>query len=200
MGTWLPDTCWATYKGEIKDNIKVTSSWFLFHTELRCTVNHTSDLLQLYLKKALSTVCVLILRCNTMRIKWYFHYCLWMWCHTAGRFAYSFWLELGSSALEMEAADLSETLAPNYQAMWCPKLANLWNYVHHIAHMSESLLICHSLPWKTIEYLLFTNGSNKWHWNTCFSWYYCVTWWQNRRWVLDCTAVLASIKQNCALF
>jgi len=43
MGTWLPETCWATYKGEIKDNPNVTSSWFLIHTELRCTVNHTSD-------------------------------------------------------------------------------------------------------------------------------------------------------------
>ena len=43
MGTWLPETCWATCKGEIKDNTKVTSSWFLIHTELGCTVNHTSD-------------------------------------------------------------------------------------------------------------------------------------------------------------
>jgi len=59
-----------------------------------------------------STVSVLILRCNTMHIKWYFHYCLWMWCHTAGRFAYRFWLELSSSALKMEAAYLSKTLAP----------------------------------------------------------------------------------------
>jgi len=44
MGTWLPETCRATCKGEIKDNTKVTSSWFLIHTELRYTVNHTSDL------------------------------------------------------------------------------------------------------------------------------------------------------------
>jgi len=43
MGTWLPETCWATCKGEMKDNTKVTFSWFLIHTELRCTVNHTSD-------------------------------------------------------------------------------------------------------------------------------------------------------------
>ena len=42
MGTWLPETCWATCKGEIKDNTKVTSSWFLIRTELQCTVNHTS--------------------------------------------------------------------------------------------------------------------------------------------------------------
>ena len=33
-------TSCSTCKGEIKDNIKVTSSWFLIHTELRCTVNH----------------------------------------------------------------------------------------------------------------------------------------------------------------
>ena len=29
MGTWLPETCWATCKEEINDNTKVTSSWFL---------------------------------------------------------------------------------------------------------------------------------------------------------------------------
>ena len=51
MGTWLPETCWATCKGEIKDNTKVTFSWFLIHTELRCTVNHTSDLLQFCFEK-----------------------------------------------------------------------------------------------------------------------------------------------------
>ena len=44
MGTWLPETCWATCKWEIKDNTKVIFSWFLIHTELRCTVNHISDL------------------------------------------------------------------------------------------------------------------------------------------------------------
>jgi len=43
MGKWLPETCRATCKGEIKDYTKVTSSWFLIHNELRCTVNHTSD-------------------------------------------------------------------------------------------------------------------------------------------------------------
>ena len=122
-----------------------------------------------------STLCVLTLRCNTMHIQWHFHYCLGMWCHTAGRFAYSFWLELSSSALKMEAADLSETLAPNYHTMWCHKLENFQNSEHHIAHLSGCLLICYSLPWKTNENLLFTNGSNKWHWNTCFSWYDCVT-------------------------
>ena len=37
MSTWLPETCWATCKGEIKDNTKVTSSWFLTHTEYYVT-------------------------------------------------------------------------------------------------------------------------------------------------------------------
>ena len=50
----LPETCWATCKREIKDNTKVTSIWFLIHTELRCTVNDTSDLtLQILLNKDL---------------------------------------------------------------------------------------------------------------------------------------------------
>ena len=49
MGTWLPETCWATCKGEINDKTKVTSSWFLIHTELRFTVNHTSDLTNIFL-------------------------------------------------------------------------------------------------------------------------------------------------------
>jgi hypothetical protein len=31
MGTWLPETFWATCKREIKDNTEVTSSWFLIH-------------------------------------------------------------------------------------------------------------------------------------------------------------------------
>jgi len=44
MGTWLPETCWATSKGEIK-NTKVTSSYLLLiDTELRCTVNLTPEL------------------------------------------------------------------------------------------------------------------------------------------------------------
>ena len=34
-GTLLPETCWATRKGEIKNDTKVTSSWFLIHTEYR---------------------------------------------------------------------------------------------------------------------------------------------------------------------
>ena len=42
MGTWLPETCWATCKGEKKDNTKWHLVGFLSHTELRCTVNHRS--------------------------------------------------------------------------------------------------------------------------------------------------------------
>jgi len=34
MGTWLPETCWATIRREIK-NTKVTSSWFFLSTLLR---------------------------------------------------------------------------------------------------------------------------------------------------------------------
>jgi len=30
-------------KEKLKDNTKVTSSWFIIHTELRCTVNRTSE-------------------------------------------------------------------------------------------------------------------------------------------------------------
>ena len=30
MGTQLPETCWATSKGEVKDNTKMTSSWFSY--------------------------------------------------------------------------------------------------------------------------------------------------------------------------
>jgi hypothetical protein len=58
MRTWLPETCWATCKGEIKDNTKVTSSWFLTHTESRFTVNHTSDLL-LILLSIQTTFCLI---------------------------------------------------------------------------------------------------------------------------------------------
>ena len=32
MGTWLPETCWATIRREIK-NTKVTSSWFFLSTQ-----------------------------------------------------------------------------------------------------------------------------------------------------------------------
>ena len=52
MGTWLPETCSANCKGEIKDTTKVTSIWFLIHTELRCMVNNTSDLLKTTLQKS----------------------------------------------------------------------------------------------------------------------------------------------------
>jgi len=46
MDTLLPETCWASSIGVIKDNTKWHLVSFLFHTELRCTVNHTSDLLK----------------------------------------------------------------------------------------------------------------------------------------------------------
>jgi len=46
MGTWLPETRWATCKAEINDNTKVTSSWFLINTEWQCTVNHTSGIVK----------------------------------------------------------------------------------------------------------------------------------------------------------
>ena len=45
MGTWLPETCWATIRREIKNTKSYIQLVFLIHTELRCTVNHTSDLL-----------------------------------------------------------------------------------------------------------------------------------------------------------
>ena len=35
MGTWLPETCWATIRREIK-NTKVTSSWFFISTHPGC--------------------------------------------------------------------------------------------------------------------------------------------------------------------
>jgi hypothetical protein len=40
MGTWLPETCWTTCKREIKDNTKVTSSWFPIHTIVYCVISH----------------------------------------------------------------------------------------------------------------------------------------------------------------
>ena len=44
MGTWLPETCWATIRREIKNRKSDIKLVFLIHTELRCTVNHTSKL------------------------------------------------------------------------------------------------------------------------------------------------------------
>ena len=41
MGTWLPETCWATIRREIKNTKSDIQLVFLIHTELRCTVNHT---------------------------------------------------------------------------------------------------------------------------------------------------------------
>ena len=43
MGTWLPETCWASIRREIKNTKSDIYLVFLIHTELRCTVNHTSD-------------------------------------------------------------------------------------------------------------------------------------------------------------
>jgi hypothetical protein len=43
MGTWLPETCWVTIRREIKNTKSDILLVFLIHTELRCTVNHTSD-------------------------------------------------------------------------------------------------------------------------------------------------------------
>ena len=60
MGTWLSETCWATCKVEIKDNTKVTSSWFLIHTELRCTANQTSDLLSSLIDLTFCGPCIVI--------------------------------------------------------------------------------------------------------------------------------------------
>jgi len=45
MGTWLPETCWATIRREIKNTKSDIWLVFLIHAELRCTVNHTSYLL-----------------------------------------------------------------------------------------------------------------------------------------------------------
>ena len=33
MGTWLPETCWATIRREIKNTKKATSSWFFLSTQ-----------------------------------------------------------------------------------------------------------------------------------------------------------------------
>jgi hypothetical protein len=43
MRTWLPETCWATIRREIKNTKSDLYLVFLIHTELWCTVNHTSD-------------------------------------------------------------------------------------------------------------------------------------------------------------
>jgi len=49
MGTRWPKTCWATYKEQFIRRNKYNTKWhlvgFLFHIELRCTVNHTSNLI-----------------------------------------------------------------------------------------------------------------------------------------------------------
>ena len=43
MGTWLPETCWATSRREIK-NTKVTSSWFFISTQGKCKYRHSIDI------------------------------------------------------------------------------------------------------------------------------------------------------------
>ena len=51
MGTRWPETCWATYQEQLIRRNKYNTKWhlvgFLFHTELRCTVNHTSNWIQI---------------------------------------------------------------------------------------------------------------------------------------------------------
>ena len=59
MGTWLPETCSATIRREIKNIKSAIQLVLLIPTELRCTVNHTSDLHLLMLLKA-----ALILQAN----------------------------------------------------------------------------------------------------------------------------------------
>ena len=48
MGTRWPETCWATYKEQLIRRNKYNTKWhlvgFLFHIELRCHVNHISNL------------------------------------------------------------------------------------------------------------------------------------------------------------
>ena len=46
MGTWLPETCSATIRREIKNTKSDIQLVLLIHTELRCTVSHTSDMLR----------------------------------------------------------------------------------------------------------------------------------------------------------
>ena len=41
--TMCPKHIEQLIKEKIKNYTKVTSSWFVIHTELRCTVNHISD-------------------------------------------------------------------------------------------------------------------------------------------------------------
>ena len=47
IGSWLPETCWATIRREIK-NKKVTSSWFFLSTlnyDARSTTHHIKELI-----------------------------------------------------------------------------------------------------------------------------------------------------------
>ena len=49
IGTRWPETCWATYKEQLIRRNKYNTKWhlvgFLFHIELWCTVNYTSNVL-----------------------------------------------------------------------------------------------------------------------------------------------------------
>jgi len=77
MGTWLPETCWATCKREMKDNTKVTSGWFLIHTvncvlrfylqTLSQVAQHVSDILKMvtWLPETCSATCKREMKDNT---------------------------------------------------------------------------------------------------------------------------------------
>jgi hypothetical protein len=54
MGTWLPETCWATIRREIK-NTKVTSSWFFLSTLNYDAWSTTHQIYILYVSE--STTC-----------------------------------------------------------------------------------------------------------------------------------------------
>jgi len=49
MGTWLPETCWATGRREIK-NTKVTSSWFFLST-LNYDARSTTHQIYIHVRK-----------------------------------------------------------------------------------------------------------------------------------------------------
>ena len=90
MGTWLPETCWATIRREIK-NTKVTSSWFLLSTlsfiEIR---NPNIPFLKLFivnpLNAELNPICHFlallgahhILHVSRIRVK---YLCIDLWLH-----------------------------------------------------------------------------------------------------------------------
>jgi len=61
MGTWLPETCWATIRREIK-NTKVTSSWFFLST-LNYDARSTS---------------------HQVHKRWYTYICIYLTVHVCG--------------------------------------------------------------------------------------------------------------------